>query len=70
MPKVTVSVEDFLIDEILTIENELGESGRVLVRHSGTEPVLRIMVEAITHEQAENGAQRLVSAAETFFASS
>jgi phosphoglucosamine mutase len=69
MPKVTVDTEDLLIDEILTIENELGESGRVLVRPSGTEPVLRIMVEATTHEQAKNGAQRLVSAAETFFAS-
>ena len=57
------------IDISSGLENELGESGRVLVRPSGTEPVLRIMVEATTHEQAKNGAQRLVSAAETFFAS-
>jgi phosphoglucosamine mutase len=69
IPNLTVDIEGFLIDEILAIENELGESGRVLVRLSGTEPVLRIMVEATTHEQAENSAQRLVSVTETFFAS-
>lgn len=32
--------------EISRIERELGETGRILVRESGTEPVLRVMVEA------------------------
>ena len=32
---------------------ELGDSGRVLLRKSGTEPVLRVMVEAGTHELCE-----------------
>ncbi len=40
-------------------EAELGEAGRVLLRPSGTEPLVRVMVEAGTAEQAEGVAQRL-----------
>ena len=32
------------------VEKELGENGRILVRESGTEPVIRVMVEAETDE--------------------
>ena len=35
------------------VENEMGDSGRVLVRPSGTEPLLRIMAEAPTDELVE-----------------
>ena len=38
---------------IATVEAELGESGRVLLRQSGTEPVIRVMVEASSLEQAQ-----------------
>ena len=37
------------------MEAELGDHGRVLVRASGTEPLVRVMVEAPTAEQAESG---------------
>lgn len=39
------------------IETELGNQGRVLLRPSGTEPVVRVMVEASTKELAESKAQ-------------
>ncbi len=42
-----------------TAESELGESGRILLRPSGTEQLVRVMVEAPTQEQAELIAQRV-----------
>ncbi len=44
------------------VERQLGPDGRVLVRPSGTEPVVRVMVEAPSTEQAELMADRLVEA--------
>lgn len=51
-----------LAADIAAVEADLGERGRVLVRPSGTEPVVRVMVEAPTAEQAEAAAGRLVDA--------
>jgi phosphoglucosamine mutase len=45
--------------EVRSVESELGDAGRVLVRPSGTEPVVRIMVEAATAEAAEACTARL-----------
>jgi phosphoglucosamine mutase len=57
-------VAERLSDEIAAVEAELGASGRVLLRPSGTEPVVRVMAEAPTEEQAERVARRLAAAVE------
>ncbi|QPT40637.1 Phosphoglucosamine mutase [Oligella ureolytica] len=41
------------------VKAELGDKGRVLIRASGTEPILRLMVEAESHELAKRSVERL-----------
>ena len=42
------------------IEEKLGEDGRILLRESGTEPVIRVMVEAVTDELCEQYVDEMV----------
>jgi phosphoglucosamine mutase len=49
-------------DEVRRVEGELGSDGRVLVRPSGTEPVVRVMVEATTEAAASSAAERIAKA--------
>jgi phosphoglucosamine mutase len=52
-----------LASVIATVERDLGESGRVLVRPSGTEPLVRIMVEAATPDAAQEACDRIAAVA-------
>jgi phosphoglucosamine mutase len=55
-------IAEAIAGEIAAVEQSLGARGRVLIRLSGTEPLVRVMVEAPTLEQAEDAAGNLAAA--------
>jgi phosphoglucosamine mutase len=48
-----------LADAVRAAQEELGRTGRVLLRPSGTEPLVRVMVEAAEEQHAQDVADRL-----------
>jgi len=60
-------VADLLSAEIAGVERRLGERGRVLVRASGTEPLIRVMIEASSATEAESAALELTRLVEHRF---
>ena len=58
--KAAVARSTAVSDAVAEVEAELGDTGRVLLRPSGTEQLVRVMVEAPSQEVAEAAAQRLV----------
>jgi phosphoglucosamine mutase len=53
--------DEVVVQAITEAESELGDNGRVLLRPSGTEPLIRIMVEADTKDRAQDIASRLAA---------
>ena len=74
-PQVLVNVEaagrhhlasaEAVWDEVRKVEAELGDGGRVLLRASGTEPLVRVMVEAESEATAQRAAERLADSVRT-----
>lgn len=50
--------------DIADVEASLGSTGRLLVRPSGTEPLIRVMAEAPTQRQADDAVDQLIAALE------
>ena len=44
---------------VAAVESELGDQGRVLLRPSGTEPLIRVMVEGVHQDLVEKSAQAI-----------
>jgi phosphoglucosamine mutase len=59
--RLAVAESDEVAQAVNEVEAELGDSGRVLLRPSGTEQLVRVMVEAPTQEQADAVAARLAA---------
>ena len=59
------TTNQLLQSTIAQAQQALGQTGRVLIRPSGTEPLLRVMVEAQQAELANHWAQTLAKAAQT-----
>jgi phosphoglucosamine mutase len=59
--KEAVAASPAVAEAVAKAEAELGETGRVLLRPSGTEQLVRVMVEAGTQELAESTAGRIAS---------
>ena len=57
--KIDLQRESKLTQAIKTIESKLSKNGRVLVRESGTEPLVRVMVECADNDLANESAQQL-----------
>jgi phosphoglucosamine mutase len=53
-----------ILDAVAVAEDELGDSGRVVLRASGTEAVIRVMVEGEDNTQVDSIARRLASVVE------
>ena len=52
--KATAQQDSEVQKAVAEVAEKLGDTGRILVRESGTEPVIRVMVEAPTQEECEN----------------
>ena len=59
MDKARAATDEVLQEAVAAAEERLGETGRVVLRSSGTEPLVRVMVEAATQATADAVAESL-----------
>ena len=58
--------EASIIQIVAAVEAELGNNGRVILRPSGTEPLIRVMVEALDEPALDKAMEKLVTAIESY----
>jgi len=59
--KPEIDTIDAVMQAIHSVENDLGDNGRVLVRYSGTQPQCRVMVEGPTEQETRSFCQQIAS---------
>jgi phosphoglucosamine mutase len=57
--KIDLSTNEFIQRSVRAVEQKLGDTGRVLLRASGTEPLIRVMVEGENDELVRNSANQI-----------
>ncbi|MGI4812420.1 MAG: phosphoglucosamine mutase [Janthinobacterium lividum] len=67
-PQADWQADPSITEAVATAERALGDEGRVLIRVSGTEPVLRVMVEARNAAQASRHAETIADVVRAAFA--
>ena len=63
--KVNLQGESNLTQAVNSIESKLSNTGRILIRESGTEPLIRVMVESANYKLAKDSAEELVEIIKT-----
>ncbi len=59
--RAAACVAGVVVEAVRAAETELGDTGRILLRPSGTEQLVRVMVEAATQQRADEIAQRVAT---------
>ncbi len=60
--KEAVFTDEYVLKEVEEVKTLIGDKGRILLRKSGTEPVIRVMVESETEEKCIEYSERVVEA--------
>ena len=63
--KVDLQGESKLTQAVNSIESKLSNTGRILIRESGTEPLIRVMVESANYKLAKDSAEELAEIIKT-----
>ena len=68
LPDIDKSVlkEASIIQTVAAVEAELGNNGRIILRPSGTEPLIRVMVEALDEPALDKAMEKLVTAIQSY----